>query len=330
MAETTRRTVGLNLRTETEGETDAFADAAEQVGELQEAAQAAAPALDDAAESLNAFGDAATSAGEVLPDISESLRDVGAAAQDAGKGAEGAVPHIGGLDDLFKKGAGSAGVFIAKLFLVKEVFELGYKAGEQIRETVDGLFGEGTTDRLVRASRELEVLGNTFDLLSGNVFTSREEAEKLTNGLNILRNAGIDPTGMSAEQVAAKVEELGRTMQATSIAAANAAGGFSKAGMEAANMADRVSEASDKGQKAVADFAKGVGDLNMAFADVDFSTIDDVIAKLREANEEAARLGGAMQKVWDPLGTGGAQLGIPGGLIEEGFAASGRGTGGLL
>ena len=306
------RTAKLTLRTETEGETGAFDDAAASIERLGEAAEAATPKLEQAGDAVNSFGDKADDLGNVLPDITQSLEDV-AAAQD--KGAASAEKHVGqirNLGDVFEGLGGKLGSQLLVLKLVWESLKEGWEAGEKLRAKLNELT-DGGFDRFVQKG-----LGMTAwaELFTGALDDSGEAAERLKNQLNVLAKEGIDTTGMSAEAVQAAFDSLGKKMQAEALE-------FATAHRTMAEAAEENAERQAAAAKKIADTWQQHLDEAQAFmtkrTEAELAAnaeLDALLAKKREerAQAEAAaleaftadiarRLAEANAKIAEALGT---------------------------
>lgn len=325
-----QRTVGVKLVTETEGDAAAFQETAEQVGTLGDAVSETADVLPDISDGLrdatnevNSFGDAVGHTGDVLPDINDSLREFKGTVEESGEATDRKVKRVNELSDILELAGGKTAAMTTKVLALVGALKAGYEAGQLLREglnwATDGEFDEGVQSFL-----------SSVLLLDDGMNTAAQAAENYRNNLNILRDNGIDPTKMSAAEAAEAVENLGKSMQAASIAASNAAGGFSKFGAEANEAGAKAEEAAAKIEKTAAGLSKASEGLAGAFANADLSSLDEMLAKMRELQGAAMAAAAAVAKVWDPLGTGGPQLDIAQGIMDANAAASGRGTGSVI
>ena len=81
-----------------------------------------------------------------------------------------------------------------------------YAAGTKLREGLNSLT-DGGFDRLIQRLLALHPIYGTIIHLQGQ---ATNEAGRLAREMEFLRRHGIDPTGLSAEEVSAKVDELGK------------------------------------------------------------------------------------------------------------------------
>jgi hypothetical protein len=156
---------------------------------------------------------------ERLGRMRKAQEDVGKSVKQSSAEVGGQIPQIRDLGDVFDLVGGKAGAMALKLTAAFGAFTTGFQLGTKLRETLNQLT-DGGFDAAVQKwagyTRALEAW-------TGANQSAQEAADLLRNQLNILKNAGIDPAGLSAEEVAAKVDELGKEMQAESIEATNSA-----------------------------------------------------------------------------------------------------------
>lgn len=177
------------------------------------------------------YQQAVDSVGQFRAAQQQAKRDI----QDATEAAGGQAERITSLGDIMRKIAEDLGPQTTKWLswgvAAAGAFKVGYEGGLKFKELLDEL-----SDGKYSAGIQRD-LTNWLRLDQG-INTVAEDAELLKNQLNILRNEGIDPTGLSAEQVAAKVLEIGKAMQKTSIEVAAAAAGFKEYAKEQKAMID--------------------------------------------------------------------------------------------
>lgn len=166
-----------------------------------------------------AYQQATAEVGEFRAAQEQAKRDIESATEAAG----GQAPAIRNLSDVYREVTKELGPGAVKWgtwgAAAAGAFTVGWQAGTKLREVLDEISGGKFSEGIQRD------LTNWLRLDQG-INTVAEDAELLRNQLNILVKSGIDPTGLSAEQVGAKVEELGKKMQAASIQASAAAHGF--------------------------------------------------------------------------------------------------------
>lgn len=153
-----------------------------------------------------AYQDAVAEVGEFRAAQQQAKRDIEQATEAAG----GQAARINSLGDIVRQVANDLGPAATKWVswgaAAAGAFTVGYQAGLKFKGLLDEISGGKYSEGIQRD------LTNWLRLDTG-INTVAEDAELLRNQLNILRNEGIDPTGMSAAEVAAKVEELGKKTQ---------------------------------------------------------------------------------------------------------------------
>lgn len=254
------REVVARLKTEKTGDTGAFKDAAEDVRDLKEEATAAAPAVEN-------LGEAASEAGDAAGDAGKGLGEMGKAGEGAGK---------------------SLGDVKTQALAAAAAFQAGYELGTQLRGILNDLT-KGGFDRGIQA-----MVTSIFDLDEG-LDSSADAAQRMMNGMRILKANGIDPVGLSAAEVEKKVAELAKAKND----AAKASEDLTKAEGEWAEKLGLSGKALDESSKKlaqyIADFAKQNSQLSQTdLAKIFGPMIQDVLdayARLgKEAPAEVAKL----------------------------------------
>jgi hypothetical protein len=192
-AEEEGREVGENERANLAALEQAYQKAADRAGEFGVAQWKAKEAIDGATEAAGGAGPRISSLGDVMGEITKEI-------------GPGAVKWA-------SWGAAAAGAFTA-----------GYAAGTKFREVMNDLTG-GDFDRIVQ---NFQAFGVSMADIAESMVGAADSSKLLENQLNILRNKGIDPTGMSAQEVAAAVDELGLAMQRGAMEAGAAAEAYQK------------------------------------------------------------------------------------------------------
>lgn len=244
-----------------------------------------------------AYEKAAARAGE----FGKAQQDARRSLDDATEAAGGAAPRITGLNDLIgevTKSLGSGAVkWAGYAAAVAAAAQAGWEAGNKLRDGLNWLT-EGEFDEGIQ--RLITEIGN----LDEGLLTSAERAKQYENQLNILRKNGIDPTGMSAAEVAAEVDKLGLAMQ--------------RGGMEAAAAAEKYAkwkeglgldkEALDAAAAELADFIRRFAEENEQLSQEEISSLfaPDVEAlrkKYGQLKEEVQPELQAIVEEWEMVGT---------------------------
>lgn len=254
------REVIARLKVEKEGDTGAFSETSDEIKDLAAQTDASRARLKEFSESTKDAGESAGEAGENIDDMGESARGAGSK-----------------LGDISGKAVAMAAAFKA-----------GWEAGSVLRDVMNDLT-KGGFDRGIQDMATSAI----------NFFTSLDDggdaALRLQNGMNILKKNGIDPVGLSAEQVAAKIEELSRKKNQ----AAADAKALSEAEEEWAAKLGLSGKALDESSKKlatyIADFAKqnsqlSATDLGKIFGPMIQEVLDGYARLGKEAPPEVKKL----------------------------------------
>lgn len=144
--------------------------------------------------------DSATRKAATFKNAQEDVADAVKATRaqtDLGRGS------INDLGDIFERINPKLADFVGKGFAVAGALTAGYAAGTKLREGLNWMT-DGGFDRSIQG-----FVTRIFNLEDG-LDDAGAAALRLQNNQNILRKNGIDPTGLSAEEAAAKVAELAR------------------------------------------------------------------------------------------------------------------------
>lgn len=125
---------------------------------------------------------------------------------------------IRGLDDLLRVGTGRWGRYVVSAGAVIGVFGSAFAAGTKVRDVLNDLT-DGALDRGIQKWAGFTAATERWVGAAG---TAANVAGRLAREQELLRKNGIDPTGLSAEEVSRKVTEMGKAMQAGMHAAAAA------------------------------------------------------------------------------------------------------------
>lgn len=196
MAETE---VKAKLTVEKGGEQGAFKETADDVRELGTAAATTDAPLDRLEGNLDGVGRSADKAGDEVSDLTGDLQKTKPAADQAAQGVDGVGQSTESLADKMAGGA-------AKALLYWEVFKQGYAAGTQLKGALNELT-DGGFDRVTQGV--LQAYGPTkalIDLLDG----ADAPLVNATAQARLLVANGYDPMKMSAAEVAAAVDEIGK------------------------------------------------------------------------------------------------------------------------
>lgn len=130
-------------------------------------------------------------------------------AKDAIKAAQAETEAVGGsindLGDIVQRMGPKWSDLLGRVTATVGAFTAGYAAGNELRSMLNQLT-EGGFDRAIQGG--IAWVANLVDV-TGAMEDAAAETEYLTNVQNILRNKGIDPTTMSAQEQIAAVERLG-------------------------------------------------------------------------------------------------------------------------
>jgi hypothetical protein len=156
-------------------------------------------------EQLEAEYRTATKAiGEFKTAQQEAKRDIAATTAEAG----GQVRGFSSLEGALEKVGGKFGSVGLQVLAAGAAFKVGWEAGTKLRdvlnEITNGGFDRGIQNIFFRSEEFAAMMRKTGD-----------DAVYLRNQMNILRGQGIDPTGLSAEEMSAKIAELGRQTHAS-------------------------------------------------------------------------------------------------------------------
>lgn len=173
------------------------------------------------------------------------------------------INSLSGLASALGKSAEGAAAAAGGAIAVGEAFSFGYSEGTKLRGLLNDL-SDGAFDDLIRKTPEFEI---ALAALAPAMDTDADRAQLLTNQLNILRKAGIDATGLSAEQVQAKVDQLGTHMRDLSAQFTAQRGEIVKSVSELMNYEEAV---------------RGGGDVTAAAADRIVSSAKEQIKAIEE------------------------------------------------
>lgn len=296
MAEEVRE-LKARVTVEKGGDAGAFASTARDIGAVEDAAASAERGLGSLDESLaeaaasgKDIGAGATAGLDALQaeigDTETQLdgllakeREVADAGQEVADAADGQSEALEGV----AKGAGGAEVSMGKLASsmpqMLRAFEQGYRLGSQLRDVLNEMTG-GAFDRV---TQQMTGMTSAADALAGNIGNTADTSERLANQMEILRKRGIDPTGMSAEEVEGKVEELAKQLHAAAEAAAAATPSVQGTGDAVAATATATGEAGTK-SKELAEASKEVataGDAQAASAKEQANATNEMASALQ-------------------------------------------------
>lgn len=263
------REVSAKLKITKEGDTGAFKEASADVKEL--AAQ-----TDASRERLRQFSEGTQEAGESAGEAGESIAGLGGAAG----GAAGKLASMVGP---------AAAVFAA--------FATGYEMGTKLKGVLNDLTNGGL-DRAIQ--RDADALINFFTDLD----ETGDAALRLQNGLNILRKNGIDPVGLSAEEVAALVEKLSIANRESAKIADDAAAKYEKQAESLGLFVPALDEAS----KELVNFARDFERANQDLSEQDLGKIfgpmiQDVLDSYERLGKEAPPRIKVLADGWGVLST---------------------------
>jgi hypothetical protein len=120
------------------------------------------------------------------------------------------LSSVRSLDDLLKRAAPSWAHYVVNAGSVIAVFGVAYAAGSKLRDVFNDLT-DGSFDRFLQKTSPVLIAWNK--LVDIWATSGPNAAGRLERQLELLRKNGIDPTGLSAEEVSAKVDELGKALQ---------------------------------------------------------------------------------------------------------------------
>lgn len=192
--------------------------------ELEEAAQSGAQIGDAEHEKLalleEAYATATQRAGEFRKEQQQVKRELDDATEAAG-GQATAVHSLADIVNKFTEDLGPGAVkFASWSAAAVGAFTAGYEAGTRLKKGLDWLT-DGDFSKT--AQFFFSDLGDSIANTGRTMSTAAERADLLRNQLHILAKNGIDATGLSADEVQAKVDQLGKAMQKTSLAAQDGA-----------------------------------------------------------------------------------------------------------
>ena len=187
------REVAAKLRITKEGDVGAFKEATADVEKFGQTAAEVTPAIDALEQKIEALG---READAVAKSVEQGTAKT--------KGADEASAAYGAtLATLVEKLSSLAG----KALSVWAAFEAGQAAGEKIRRAfnwlTDGAFDSGL-QKFITDLSELNSIGED----------TAAQADRIRNAYNILAKSGLDPAGMSVEQLFAALDKLNAKHQA--------------------------------------------------------------------------------------------------------------------
>ncbi len=171
---------------------DQASDAGEDLGEAE---------IQQLAELERRYDAAIDSVGRYTAAKRQAARDIEASAA----ATEGEVKNIRSLQDLITKAVPQWGRYVGAAGAVIGVFTAAYEAGSKLRDVLNEIT-DGGFDRWVQQSAL--VVGAT-EALVGGLDRTTISAQNTARQMEILWRHGINPTGKSAEEVAAMIVALG-------------------------------------------------------------------------------------------------------------------------
>lgn len=228
------RNVEARLKVTKEGDTGAFKETADDIGELKEKTASATPYLDEIEKKLGKSGEAAKEAAEGTEELGKSSGNL------AGKLA----------------GAASTAAAVAGAFTVG--WEVGTKFRDVLNDITKGGFDRSIQDGLTR------LLGLNDGLEDG-----AGAADRYRNALSILKKNGIDAAGESMEEVQKKLDELTKKKNDAKKAAEEQA----EAEAKWAEKLGLSGKALDESAKKLADFVTNFKKQNAQLSDEDLGEI---------------------------------------------------------
>lgn len=219
-------------------------------------------------------------AGEYQAAQQQVARDLDKTTEAAG----GQGRAILSLDDLLRTSGSNWGRYAVNVGAVVGTFTAFYNIGTKLRDVLNDISDGGFDEGIQRG----------FQALAEAIVGSDDAGQNLTRNLKILRDQGIDPTGLSAEQAAERILKIGRALiaanrardDATDAAAAAAAAqreweaslGLSKTALdeESAALARNISAYADanKATHSLRDIKELLGDQVQSLLD-DYARIKE-------------------------------------------------------